>query len=262
MNLSLILVNINSILLINSLNSNLIQTNAPLTSASSVATSTSIGNVFTGTTINSTATATQGNMSGAQTTAGATTNNLNNQITANVVADATKAKLVNVQNYKDQNETLLDISAGTNGIYSKTIKSNIYETNSTHTTCLDDQQMNNNYACYQDNLYTSIKSSNQNITQSNKNSAAIKNTSQNSDSTTTLDESDKIEILINIDAGSENIIVEKIIGGDRRVLIISAAKYLTGFPQTVKDQFMKMYNQKCNCRKLREWAIDLLAEGN
>ena len=262
MNIWLIITFINSVTLINSLKTDLIQIAVPLNSASSAATSTSVGNTFTETTVNSTATATQGNISGAQSTADANTNNLNNHITANVVANAANAKLVTVQDFKNQNQTLVDNCCGTNGINSKTIQSNIYETNSTHTTTQDDQQINNDYYSYQDNLNTNANDSRQNITASKRQSAAINRTSQNSNSATSLDESYNIEILISIDVGSEDIIVEKIIGSDRRVLIISAAKYLTGFPQTVKDQFFKMYNQECNCQEIREWAIDLLAEGN
>jgi hypothetical protein len=238
------------------------QSDATLTRASSNANSLSIGNDFTQTTTNSAATATHGNIAAAQSSAGATTNNLNNQLTGNALADATNANLVQTREYKDQNVTYVDGSTGPDGSSSNTILANIYENNSTAITTLDNQQINNNQASYQSNLVTNAQNSRQKITDTRSNSAAIQTISQNSDTATTLDESDHREIIITIDAGSEQIIVEKIMGSDNRVLILSAAKYLSGFPLDVKEYFLKLYNAQCNCQQIREYAMNLLAEGN
>ena len=262
MNLSLILTLINSLIVINSLKLNLVQSDVPLTTASSIASSTSLGNDFTQTTTNSTATATRGNISAAQSSAGAATNNLNNQLTGNVVADATNAALVQAQDYTDQNLTFVNSTAAPDGSSSNTIQANIYENNSKRTTTLDNQQINNNKASYQVNLYTNAQNSYQNIKSTSSYSAAVQTTSQNSNSATTLDESDQTDILITIDAGSEQIIIEKIMGNDRRVLILSAAKYLNGFPESVINYFMQLYNAQCNCHQIREYAMNLLSEGN
>jgi hypothetical protein len=76
-----------------------------------------------------------------------------------------------------------------------------------------------------------------------------------------VDTSSKRDVTITVDAGDEKLIVEKIIGNDQRVIIVSAAKFL--LDSLAKDdvaQIIQLYKDTCNCRQVKNYLMELLAE--
>jgi len=69
------------------------------------------------------------------------------------------------------------------------------------------------------------------------------------------------DIIIEINSDDEKLIVEKMISRDERVIIVNAAKYL--FKDLIKSDQVhieKLLKQKCNCKKVKDYLIELLAE--
>jgi hypothetical protein len=71
------------------------------------------------------------------------------------------------------------------------------------------------------------------------------------------------DITITIDSKNEKLIIEKLIHRDDRVIIVTAAKYLKRSLHSaeVNDIQQLIYGQ-CNCKKIKDYVIELLAEAN
>jgi hypothetical protein len=261
MKLFLILI-LCTLITIISIRVNLNQTEIPNTSASSSANSLSLGNYHTETSLNVKATATHGNKADATSAAGAKTNNLDNQITAQAQADATDNKLVENEIYKEKISTYDKNSKSEIGLLSESYNTKQFEANSKRTVTLQDEEnKQNKFSSQVDNL-NNYENESQGIKDETYDLSTIENNTKSDNSSNYFTQTQKREIVITIDAGSEKLIIERIIGNDNRVLIVSAAKYLKkSLPKEVKDYFQELYDQKCNCKLIREYAMDLLAEG-
>ena len=245
----------------NSFKVSLIQNELPITWASSSANSLSIGNDYTETSINVKATATEGNKADATSSADAKTNILNNQISAKADANAFDHKLVENAIYKEKISTHKKNLISNLDLSSESIKVNQFEENSKRTVTKQDEDINEMKISSQVDKNNKYYDESQNIKDKTFDLSTIENFSNRNKSSNYLSQSQKREILITIDAGSEKLIIERIIGNDNRVLIVSAAKYLKkSLSNEIKHFFKGLYDQQCNCKLIREYAMDMLAE--
>lgn len=71
------------------------------------------------------------------------------------------------------------------------------------------------------------------------------------------------DITITIDSNNEKLIIEKLIHRDDRVIIVTAAKYLKrSLHSTEINEIQQLIYGQCNCKKIKDYVIELLAEAN
>lgn len=71
------------------------------------------------------------------------------------------------------------------------------------------------------------------------------------------------DITITIDSNNEKLIIEKLIHRDDRVIIVTAAKYLKrSLHSTEINEIHQLIYGQCNCKKIKDYVIELLAEAN
>jgi hypothetical protein len=232
------------------------------TYSSSQATALSLGNDYTQATINSTSIATKGNKGTSVSVANATTDNVNNLLHLETQADATNDQYVKNSVYINKDLTYLNRTQNSNGLSTKTYQKNQYSQNSSQVLTEDNQNLGKNAQSFQNSIDTYGTNGRQTITDSTGDRTTLTTHNYNDNSQTYFEFTDEREITITIDAGNEKLIFEKIIGNDDRVMILTAAKYLRGFSDDVKAYFQKLFQTPCNCKQVRQYAINLLAEGN
>jgi hypothetical protein len=96
----------------------------------------------------------------------------------------------------------------------------------------------------------------------------IKDKSQKISSTNTLtgelgvlSREKKSEIIITIDTSNEKFIIQRIIGNEERVIIVSASKFLkSSLTDTETQNIANLLKGNCNCKKIKDYLIDMLAE--
>ena len=96
----------------------------------------------------------------------------------------------------------------------------------------------------------------------------IKDKSQKISSTNTLtgelgvlSQDKKSEIIITIDTSNEKFIIQRIIGNEERVIIVSASKFLkSSMTDTETQNIANLLKGNCNCKKIKDYLIDMLAE--
>lgn len=237
------------------------QIDSSLTSASSNALAISQGNNYTQTHINSKAIATEGNKAEAASAANASTMNIKNEITGLAKADATSNKYVENEIYKEKTATNDRNINSFNGYQSDILNTDQFEANNKKTITQSDEEIRESQYIAMNTLDQNFRNNIQTINDKSFEMSSLEGVTNNDGSRRSFTQAEKREIVITIDAGDEKLIIEKIIGNDNRVIIVSAAKYLLkSIPQDVKNYFEILYNETCNCKLVNEYAMDLLAE--
>jgi hypothetical protein len=173
------------------------------------------------------------------------------------VADASETdKLKKAQ---ASQETMSVFSTDQTGqAYKEQINSASYKTSTTTTTSLDDK--------------VSVgKSDEMKLTEqkklTNDYSSIVDKTQQTSSTNTltgelgVLSQDKKSDIVITIDTSNEKFIIQRIIGNEERVIIVSASKFLkSSLTENESQNIADLLKGNCNCRKIKDYLIDMLAE--
>ena len=201
--------------------------------------------------------ATRGYTSIGAATSVAKSDKLSTSSAVTAVADASSSD--KLKQASASQETLSTFSTSQTGqAYQELIDSASYKTGQTRTTSLDES--------------VSIAKSDQYQVSENKKlvndfSTITDKTEKTSQTDTVtnelgvLSQEKKSNIVITIDSSVEKIIIERIIGNEERVIIVSAAKFLkSSLGQSDAANIMQLLNESCNCKRVKDYLIEMLAE--
>ncbi len=187
----------------------------------------------------------------------AKSDNLSTSSAVTAVADASLSD--KLKQATASQETTSTYSTGQTGqAYEELVNSDSYKTAQTKTTSLDDS--------------VSIAKSDQFQVSEDKKlvndfATITENTVQTSTTDTltnelgVLSQEKKSDIVITIDTSAEKIIIERIIGNEQRVIIVSAAKFLkSSLGVSDAANIKQLLTESCNCRKAKDYLIEMLAE--
>jgi hypothetical protein len=140
------------------------------------------------------------------------------------------------------------------------IASTSYLTGTTQRTDLNDQTSTFSAQQYQVGQEKKLTNQQQTVTDKSTQTSTLESFSGAGNK---LSQNTSKDIVITIDTGAEKLIIEKLIRRDDRVIIVTAAKYIKSSLITSEIAYIQqLIAGTCNCKKVKDYVIEMLAEAN